>query len=72
MKLTVSQNDEKMMFEQAIERMEEIISRLSDGNLGIDDSVALYEEGVKLAAFCDEKIKEAQRKITLLQEKENV
>ncbi|MBO5036433.1 MAG: exodeoxyribonuclease VII small subunit [Clostridia bacterium] len=61
-----------MTFEQAIERMEQIISRLSGGNLGIDESVALYEEGVKLAAFCDEKIKEAQRKITLLQEKENV
>ena len=68
----MSQNDEKMTFEQAIERMEQIISRLSDGNLGIDEAVALYEEGVKLAAFCDEKIKEAQRKITLLQEKENV
>lgn len=68
----MSQNDEKMTFEQAIERMEQIISRLSGGNLGIDESVALYEEGVKLAAFCDEKIKEAQRKITLLQEKENV
>ncbi len=68
----MSQNDEKKTFEQAIERMEQIISRLSDGNLGIDESVALYEEGVKLAAFCDEKIKEAQRKITLLQEKENV
>lgn len=67
----MSQNNEKMTFEQAIERMEEIISRLSDGNLGIDESVSLYEEGIKLAAFCDEKIKEAQRKITLLQEKEN-
>ena len=67
----MSQNDEKMTFEQAIERMEQINSRLADGNLGIDESVALYEEGVKLAAFCDEKIKEAQRKITLLQEKEN-
>lgn len=67
----MSQNNEKMTFEQAMGRMEDIISRLSDGNLGIDESVSLYEEGVKLAAFCDEKIKEAQRKITLLQEKEN-
>lgn len=67
----MSQNNEKMTFEQAIGRMEDIISRLSDGNLEIDESVSLYEEGVKLAAFCDEKIKEAQRKITLLQEKEN-
>ena len=51
--------------------MEEITARLADGNLGIDESLALYEEGVRLAAFCDEKLKDVQRKITVLQEKEN-
>ena len=51
--------------------MEIIIARLSDGNLGIDESVSLYEEGVRLASFCDVKLKDVQRKITLLQEKEN-
>ncbi len=68
---TVSQNEIKMTFEQAMERMEQITARLSDGNLGIDESVSLYEEGVRLAAFCDEKLKDVQRKITVLQEKEN-
>ncbi len=60
-----------MTFEQAIARMETIISALSNGEIGIDESVALYEEGVKLAAFCDKKIKDVQRKITLLQDNEN-
>ncbi len=60
-----------MTFEQAMGRMEEITARLADGNLGIDESLALYEEGVRLAAFCDEKLKDVQRKITNLQEKEN-
>lgn len=67
----MSQTDKNMTFEQAIERMEIIIARLSDGNLGIDESVSLYEEGVRLASFCDVKLKDVQRKITLLQEKEN-
>ncbi len=67
----MSQNEIKMTFEQAMERMEQITARLSDGNLGIDESVSLYEEGVRLAAFCDEKLKDVQRKITVLQEKEN-
>ena len=71
MKSTVSQNEIKMTFEQAMGRMEEITARLADGNLGIDESLALYEEGVRLAAFCDEKLKDVQRKITNLQEKEN-
>ncbi len=67
----MSQNEIKMTFEQAMGRMEEITARLADGNLGIDESLALYEEGVRLAAFCDEKLKDVQRKITNLQEKEN-
>ncbi len=67
----MSQNEIKMTFEQAMNRMEEITARLADGNLGIDESLALYEEGVRLAAFCDEKLKDVQRKITVLQEKEN-
>ncbi len=67
----MSQNEIKMTFEQAMNRMEEITARLADGNLGIDESLTLYEEGVRLAAFCDEKLKDVQRKITTLQEKEN-
>ncbi len=67
----MSQNEIKMPFEQAMNRMEEITARLADGNLGIDESLTLYEEGVRLAAFCDEKLKDVQRKITTLQEKEN-
>ena len=69
--MSQNENEVKITFEQAMDRIEEITARLSDGNLGIDESVALYEEGVKLAAFCDEKLKDVQRKITLLREKEN-
>jgi exodeoxyribonuclease VII small subunit len=48
--------------------MEDIISRLSDGNLGIDESVSLYEEGVKLATLCAGELEAAKRKIQILQQ----
>ncbi|MBQ2391096.1 MAG: exodeoxyribonuclease VII small subunit [Clostridia bacterium] len=55
-------------FETAMKRLEEITSLLESGNLSLDDSIKLYEEGAKLSVFCDKKLKEAQLKITQLDE----
>lgn len=55
-------------FETAMKRLEEITSLLENGNLSLDDSIKLYEEGAKLSAFCDKKLKDAQLKITQLDE----
>ena len=51
-----------------MKRLEEITSLLESGNLSLDDSIKLYEEGAKLSVFCDKKLKEAQLKITQLDE----
>ena len=58
----------KFVFEDAMKRLEEITSLLENGNLSLDDSIKLYEEGAKLSAFCDKKLKDAQLKITQLDE----
>ena len=55
-------------FETAMKRLEEITSLLESGNLSLDDSIKLYAEGAKLSVFCDKKLKEAQLKITQLDE----
>ena len=55
-------------FETAMKRLEDITSLLESGNLSLDDSIKLYEEGAKLSVFCDKKLKEAQLKITQLDE----
>jgi len=67
----VTQSNDKMTFESALERMEEITNLLSQGNIGLDETTKLYSEGIKLASFCEKKLAEAKQKITVLKEKEN-
>ena len=58
--------ENKMTFEQALERLEEIAEQLEQGSVPLDESLKLYEEGSKLAAVCNSALKTAQQKITEL------
>ena len=51
-------------FEDALRTLEETVQRLESGGLTLDESARLYEEGVKLARFCSERIAAAELKIT--------
>lgn len=53
-------------FEQNLTRLEEISKLLESENLGLDESIALYEEGIKLSKLCISKLKKAELKITKL------
>lgn len=55
-----------MKFEAALERLEEIVSKLEDGSLSLDDALKSYEEGVKLARLCTKQLTEAEKKIEIL------
>lgn len=61
----------EMTYEKAIERLEEIVSLLEKNEASLDDSMKLFEEGTKLSAFCAEKLKSAQQKITELEKNSN-
>lgn len=54
-------------YEQSMVRLEEIVSKLEDGSLGLDESLKLFEEGTKLAAFCNEYLDKAEQTIVTLQ-----
>ncbi len=56
----------ELKFEQAMSRLEEIAGLLESEDITLDESVKLYEEGMKLASLCSEKIKSARQKITEL------
>ena len=58
--------ENKMTFEQALERLEAIAEQLEQGSVPLDESLKLYEEGSKLAAVCNATLKNAQQKITEL------
>ncbi len=59
-------NDEKMTYEQAIRRLEEIVDLLEKKDTPLEESIKLFEEGTDLAAFCGEKLSSAKQKITEL------
>ena len=53
----------KLSFEEALEKLEEIVRDLESGNVSLDDSVRYYEEGSKLMKFCEKKLTEARMKV---------
>ncbi len=57
-----------MAFEKNMQRLSEIVSRLEQGDLTLEESVALYEEGVKLSAACSQALEQAKLKVTIQQE----
>lgn len=54
----------KMSYEEALEKLKEIVTRLESGEETLDGSLQLFEEGAKLSAFCYEKLQNAEQKIT--------
>ena len=57
-----------MTYEQAMKRLEEIVEKLDDGSLPLDESIKLFEESTKLAAFCNDTLEKAKIKVTELSE----
>lgn len=53
-------------FESAMKRLEEIVKILESGELPLASLLEMYEEGVKLQNFCQEKLDEAERKVEIL------
>ncbi|MBI1864220.1 MAG: exodeoxyribonuclease VII small subunit [Nitrospirae bacterium] len=53
-------------FEQALKRLEQIVDSLEGGALSLEESLKVFEEGVKLARLCARKLEEAERKVEIL------
>ena len=53
-------------FEEAMERLEQIVETLESGDLALDQSLKIFEEGMGLVNFCTKKLEEAEQKVTIL------
>jgi exodeoxyribonuclease VII small subunit len=53
-------------FEEAMERLENIVESLEKGDLSLEESLKIFEEGMKLVSFCSRKLDEAEQKVTML------
>ncbi|HIV18930.1 MAG TPA: exodeoxyribonuclease VII small subunit [Candidatus Merdivicinus intestinigallinarum] len=52
-----------MTFEKALEKLSGVVSQLESGNLPLEKSMKLYEEGVSLTAFCEQELQKATLRI---------
>lgn len=53
-------------FEEALSRLEGIVSKLEGGDLDLEESLKLFEEGIRLSHLCSKKLDEAEKKVEIL------
>ena len=56
-----------LSFEEQMQRLEEIVEIVDDGEVALDEMLALYEEGMKRSQYCREYLEKAEQKITIIQ-----
>lgn len=55
-----------MKFEEAMDKLEETIRQLEEGNLPLEESLEKFEEGMKLINFCEKKLEEVEKRVNIL------
>lgn len=61
---------EKLSFEQSVARIEEIVRALEKGDVALEQSLALFEEGTGLIKSCSKMLDEAEQKVVKLRKSE--
>ena len=63
--------ENKLTFEQALSRLETIVRDLESGDIELEKSLELFEEGISLSSVCSKLLKEAKQKVEILVENNN-
>ena len=56
-------------FEASLKKLEELVDQMEGGELSLEDSLKIFEEGIKLTRECQKALKEVEQKVSLLVEK---
>jgi exodeoxyribonuclease VII small subunit len=62
-KYNISPDITKLSFEEALDQLEDIVSKLEDGSINLEESIEEYTRGVHLKNHCETKLKEATLKV---------
>ncbi len=62
----MSAKPKETSFEEALKALEGVVARLESGEAKLDESIRLFEEGMRLSAVCQKRLDEADRKIETL------
>lgn len=57
-------DENKLSFEEAVKKLEDIVAKLEEEDVPLEKAIDYYQEGMKLSKLCDEKLQEAQEKVT--------
>jgi exodeoxyribonuclease VII small subunit len=60
-------DSKELTFEQALQKLEEIVRVIEQGEVGLEESIKHHEEGMGLIRYCREKLADAERRIQKLQ-----
>lgn len=63
-------SEKKVDFEKSMEELEEIVAKLEKGELNLDESVEEFEKGMKISKECSKILENAEKRITMLLQKE--
>ena len=58
-------------FEANLKKLEVIVDKLESGDIGLEESVKLYEEGMKIKKICDKKLKDIEMQIKKIKIEDN-
>jgi len=61
---------ENMTYEEAVKKLEEIVNRLEDTDIPLEESLASFQEGIALSRYCREKLAEIEYKVEYLLKEE--
>ncbi len=64
-------NGKNQTFETSLKELEKIVRRLENGDLALEESLKLFEDGVRLSRECQERLNQAERRIEVLLKDEN-
>ena len=53
-------------FEDAMKELEDIVQRLESGDLSLEESLKIFEEGIALSRYCFRKLEEAEKRVSIL------
>lgn len=67
----MSEKEESMSFENLMQKLENIVQTIEKGDLNLDESVAKFEEGMKISKECNKMLENSEKRISILLENSN-
>ncbi|NRD80703.1 exodeoxyribonuclease VII small subunit [Bacillus sp. BRMEA1] len=57
-------NDQKISFEEAMTKLEQIVEKLEEGDVPLEEAIKYYKEGMELSKLCHDKLKNVEEQLT--------